>query len=253
MSDPGPWGNARPPEPPPPPRRPPYRLAIWLALMAAMVGGVWLLARAFPGQLRTLDDQGSVLRIAGILLILSMGVFSTREVRWAEKARHVAIWIGVIAVLAIGLTYRDEVMEIANRVRGEFASSYGVSKGARQLVITASEGGGFYVMGKVNGQPVRFLIDTGASDTVLSPDDAVRIGINTASLRFDHMAETANGTGYGARYAADKVEVGPIAFNGVPMVVNQAPMSASLLGMSVLSRLESFQVRGRQLYLTAKP
>lgn len=251
MSEPGPWGGALPPEPPPPRRRR-YRLAIWLALMAAIVGGVWLLSRAFPGQLRTLDDQGAVLRIAGILLILSMGVFTARDIRWGEKARHIGIWVGVIAVLALGLTYRDEVMDIGNRVRGEF-SPQGVASGARQLVITAGDGGGFYVMGKVNGQLVRFLVDTGASDTVLSPDDAVRLGVNTASLRFDHMAETANGTGYGARYSADSIEVGPIRFKAMPMVINQAPMSASLLGMTFLSRLESFQVRGRQLYLTSKP
>lgn len=252
----GPWGREEPEAAPAPKsgrRRPPSRFLIWLALMAAIAGGIWLLSRAFPGRLQAIDDQGAVLRAATILVILSLGVFSARKVHWGRAVRHVAIWIGVIAVLVVGLTYRDELMGVGQRVRSEFASSYPVAEGPRQVVVTASEGGGFLIMGKVNGQPVRFLVDTGSSDTVLSPADAQRLGVNAGSLTFDHLAETANGTGYGARYTAGSLEVGPIRIDDMPMVVNQAPMSSSLLGMTFLSRLETFQVRGRRLYLTARP
>lgn len=251
-NDGGPWGREEP-EAPPAPRRPPWRFIIWLAVLAAIAGAIWLLTQAFPGRLQTLDDQGAVLRTATILVILSLGVFRVGKVRWGRTAGFVAIWAAVIAVLVVGLTYRDELMDVGQRVKSEFASSYPVASGARQVVVTASEGGGFLIMGQVNGQPVRFLVDTGSSDTVLSPDDARRLGVNLASLQFDHLAETANGTGYGARYTAPTLQVGPIRIDDMPMVVNQAPMSASLLGMSFLNRLESFQVRGRRLYLTAKP
>ncbi|HLZ74404.1 retropepsin-like aspartic protease family protein [Phenylobacterium sp.] len=248
----GPWGREEP-EAPAAPRRPPWRLLIWLALMAAIAGGIWLLSRAFPGRLGALDDQGAVLRTATILVILSLGVFRARKVHWGRAAKFVGLWAVVIAVLVVGLTYRDELMGVGQRIRSEFSSSYPVASGPRQLVVTASEGGGFMIMGKVNGQPVRFLVDTGSSDTVLSPADAERLGIDSKGLPFDHLAETANGTGYGARYTARTLEVGPIRVDDMPMVINQAPMSFSLLGMTFLSRLESFQVRGRQLYLTAKP
>ena len=108
---------------------------------------------------------------------------------------------------------------------------------------------GFELVGKVNGQRVRFLVDTGATDTVLSPDDARRIGIDVDQLHFVQAAETANGKGYGAAYAAKRLEVGPIAFDNFALVVNRAPMSSSLLGLSFLNRLESFQVRDGQLVL----
>jgi aspartyl protease family protein len=104
-------------------------------------------------------------------------------------------------------------------------------------------------MGQVNGQAVRFLVDTGASETVLSPADAKRIGVDTAGLAFDHPSETANGVGYAAPLTADSLAVGTIRFENVPMLVNQAPMSSSLRGMSFLKRLESFKVSGRKLYL----
>lgn len=252
----GPWGREPEEEPPPPvpPRRVPrHRLAIWLALMAALAAGLWLLAQAFPGQVSSAQDKGWVLQTVLLFGLISAGLLNARQTRWSEKARHAAIWLGIVAVLVLGLTYRDELAGVGERVRGEFSSSYPVASGAHELVVTQADGGGFYVMGKVNGQLVRFLVDTGASDTVLSPADAQRIGVDVAGLRFDHMAETANGAGFGAPFVADSIEVGPIRVDGLSMVVNKAPMTSSLLGMTFLSRLEAFQVRGRRLYLTWRP
>jgi aspartyl protease family protein len=218
--------------------------------MAALVGGLWLLSKAFPGQVRSVEDKGWVIWTFVLFAFISTGVLTAGRIGWTQKARHAGIWLGIVAVMVLALSYRDEFTGVGQRVRSEFSSSYPVATGAHELVVTQGEGGGFYVMGKVNGQLVRFLVDTGSSDTVLSPADAERLGLDPASLHFDRTAETANGTGYGAPFVAESVEVGSIRFNGLPMVVNQAPMTSSLLGMTFLSRLESFQVRGRKLYLT---
>jgi aspartyl protease family protein len=69
-----------------------------------------------------------------------------------------------------------------------------------------------------------------------------------AALDFGLSAETANGVGYGAPIRAT-LEVGPIDLADFPMTVNQAPMRRSLLGMSFLNRLQSFEVRGDTLIL----
>ena len=247
----GPWGR-EPPEKPAPRAVPRHRRLMWLGLLAATGAGVWLLFKAFPRQVSSAEDWGWVAQGFGLMVLVSAGILSAREIRWGEKARHAAIWLGIVGVLVVGFAYQDDLAGVGQRVRSEFSSSYPVATGAHQLVVAQGEGGGFYVMGQVNGQLVRFLIDTGSSDTVLSPADAQRVGVNIAGLRFDHMAETANGTGYGAPFTADSLAVGPIRLAVMPMVVNQAPMSSSLLGMSFLGRLESFQVKGRRLYLTSK-
>jgi aspartyl protease family protein len=62
-------------------------------------------------------------------------------------------------------------------------------------------------------------------------------------------SETANGVGRGASYKASSLEVGPVRLEDVPMQVDQAPMSASLLGMTFFKRLESFQVKDGKLYM----
>ncbi|PTT73991.1 TIGR02281 family clan AA aspartic protease, partial [Pseudomonas sp. HMWF010] len=99
------------------------------------------------------------------------------------------------------------------------------------------------------GQPVRFLVDTGATDTVLTPDDARRLGIDVDEMTFDRQAETANGPGFGAPWTAERFEVGGIRLRDFPVTVNKTPMSASLLGLSFLDRLESFEARRQTLTL----
>jgi len=247
----GPWDREEV-EPPPPARPRRGRTMVWLAMLAAVAAGVMLLFKAFPGQISSSDDWSRLLYAAGLVALVSTGLLTGRRFDWGEKARHVAIWVGILAVLAVGFAYRDELGDVGLHVRSAFSASYPVATSAHEVVVGADDNGSFFVTGRVNGQLVRFLVDTGASETVLSPADAERLGVDPASLRFDRAAETANGVGYGAPFKADSLVVGPIALSDVPMVINQAPMSSSLLGLTFLGRLESFQVRGHRLYLRAR-
>jgi aspartyl protease family protein len=109
--------------------------------------------------------------------------------------------------------------------------------------------GHFVVTAEVNGAPVNFLIDTGASDIVLSPADAERIGYDPARLSFTQRYYTANGVGRGAPVRLDSIAVGSITFDRMPASVNEAPMGESLLGMSFLRELSSYEVRGDTMIL----
>ena len=246
----GPW---EPDETEPAPRGgASLRLLIWLAALAAVIAGVWLLIEAFPGAVSSPEDWAWVAWGVFMMALFSSAILGGGRIRWAEKARHAALWAGIVTVLILGVSYRTELAGVGQRVRMTLSPAYPVATGPRELVVTAGEGGHFLVVGKVNGERVRFLVDTGASDTVLSPADARRVGIDTAALQFDRPSETANGVGYGARFQADSLSVGTITFKDVPIVINQAPMSSSLLGMTFLRRLESFQVKDDRLYLTAR-
>jgi clan AA aspartic protease (TIGR02281 family) len=100
------------------------------------------------------------------------------------------------------------------------------------VVLTAS----------VNGAPVRFLVDTGASTVALSPADARAAGINPNALAFDKTTTTANGVVRVAPVLLHEIRIEQLAVENVPAVVD-ASLSGSLLGMSFLSRLKSFEMR----------
>jgi aspartyl protease family protein len=236
----GPWGRMQAD------RR--WRFTLWLGVVAAAIGAVWLLATLFPSNLDG-SDWADVARGVGLVALISSGVVGIRRFNLSEKLRHLAVWVALVSVLVVGFTYRAELSDVGRRVRAELIPAYAVRTSPHEMVLTQGEGGGFFVMGQVNGAPVRFLIDTGASDIVLSPDDARRAGVDLAALNYSGVYETANGAGRGARVTADSLTVGQIQLSGVGMTVNQAPMSASLLGMTFLRRLDAFEVRGRTLIL----
>ena len=96
---------------------------------------------------------------------------------------------------------------------------------------------------------VTFLVDTGATDVVLAPDDAQRIGCDMANLKFTQFAETANGTVRGAPVTLQSLIIGPIDITGMPATVNGAEMSDSLLGMAFLNRLSGWRVENGVLTL----
>jgi aspartyl protease family protein len=246
----GPWGG---PQAPPPPRRGPsiklrVGFLVWLGLIGAAALTFWVLAAFFPGQLHG-ADWGDALRLFGLLALVSSGLVAVRRVDLGRTARQIGLWAAIVLVLLLGYSYRDDLFGIALRLRGALIPAYAAQTGPKSLMIQRSEGGGFYVIGQVDQAQVRFAIDTGASDIVLSPDDARRIGVDPSMLKFSSASETANGVGYGAPIVVKSLTVGPIRLTDVPVTVNQAPMSASLLGASFLRRLSSFEIRGDQLFL----
>jgi len=245
--EPGPWSHPEP-GPAPPPKRPRTGLLLWLALLAAAAAGFGLLVWLAPGQAKG-EDWFEALRLLGLLGLVSSGLVFAQRVDLGRTARHLAIWALIFVALVAAYSFRDDFADAGLRVRAALFPAYAASASPSSVVLNKSDDGHFYVMGAMDGRPVRFLIDTGSSDIVLSPDDAARIGIDPSSLRFTTPSSTANGVGYGAFVTADTLTVGPIRLAKVPVSVNKAPMPASLLGMTFLSRLESYEFKGDQLIL----
>jgi aspartyl protease family protein len=222
----------------------------WLVLLAGAGVLVLLLSVMVPGQTPDGQDQFEVLRLVGLAALVSSGLLTVRRIDLGKAARGAAAWVAILVLLVLGYADRDEIAGAGERVRAALFPAFAVNRSRTEMVVGRSEGGAFFVMATVNGAPVRFLIDTGSSEIVLSPADALR-----AHVRFSGAAvatETANGVGYGAVAKLDSLAVGPIRLQDVPVAVNRAPMSVSLLGMSFLKRLDTFEVRGDEMILKGK-
>lgn len=238
-----PWRQDDPPEPSG------ARVFVWVAVLVLLGLGVWWLSELFPGQINSDWEQGRLVWLIALLALFSTGVLFARRVNVRETVRNIAIWVALAAVLLIGVSFRDEIEDVAMRVRSELVPGYAIESGEHEMVLTESQGGNFFIFGEANGVRVRFLIDTGASDTVLSPMDAQAIGIDLNALDFSRVYSTANGMGRGASYTLDELAVGPISISPMPVSINGAEMNTSLLGMTFLRRLRSFEIQGRRLIL----
>ncbi len=111
------------------------------------------------------------------------------------------------------------------------------------------EDGLFYVSARINGEVVRLIVDTGASFTVLSPEDARRIGVDPARITFAESADTAAGASPMARIVLANLEIGQNVAAGVPAMVASGPLRTSLLGQNVLTRLGSVTIEGDRMTL----
>lgn len=195
-------------------------------------------------------DQQNFIYLALLLIMMIIGLFSRRDLGFGKILKYLGIW-SAIGFVAIALySYRYEFSDFKSRILGEINPSAARVTNNGELVINLSQDGHFYMNLKVNGIAMRFMIDTGASDIVISTQEAQRLGINLKKLLFNKRYQTANGTSWGASVTLSEVEVGNVKFNDVPASVNDADMGVSLLGMSFLTRFKKYEFYQDKLVLT---
>lgn len=178
-----------------------------------------------------------------LLLLLFVGGWIARG-RFAGRTqafRHAGSWIVIFAVAVLAAALWDDI-------RSQTPQQALIAEDGAIAVPRASDGH-YYLMADVDGEPVRFLVDTGATDVVLSRRDAERIGIDTDELLFSGRAGTANGEVRTAPVWLETFQIGPVADRDVRAHVNGGEMGISLLGMDYLRRYERIEIAGNRLIL----
>lgn len=241
---PGPWG-----QPTPPPRKASrVGLYLWIGILVGAAALLIVLSKLFPSTDSALGDPG-VIQTIGFLVLASSSLLFIREFNLKRTARNVLLWLAVGAVLLTGFIFQNELKNFGTRLRGALFPSYAIQTGAREMTISEGQDGHYHVYGAVNGVSIDFLVDTGATDIVLDPEDARRIGLKLEDLKFDKPFGSANGIGHGASIEAEALTVGAIQLTKVRMSVNGVRMGSSLLGMAFLKQLKSYSFSGGKLTL----
>jgi aspartyl protease family protein len=172
----------------------------------------------------------------------------------------VALVVAVVAA-AWTLDLNKELSEAVEKFAGRSAAPVAPAPAATtppaeqfrgygdEMVIPAGPSGHFIANAEVNGYQVRFLIDTGASIVMLTPDDAQRVGLRPFKDDFSLRLHTPNGDMRGAPVILGDVRLGPIEIVDVEATVVEVPSEFSLLGMSFLGRLQGYEVRNGELVL----
>ena len=201
------------------------------------------------------DELGALIQMSVLGLVLAFvwrGVWTSQ--RASETMKQVVAWVAIIAVLVTGYSYRDELQHIAHRATLGLVPGSAVTRlaedGTARVTIGRGNDGHFSVEAQVEGVPIDFLVDTGASTIAISDRDARRIGLDTDRLTYSLPIATANGIARAAPITLDSVTVGGIERNGLRATVSEpGALSQSLLGMNFLGSLASFEIRGERLTL----
>lgn len=151
----------------------------------------------------------------------------------------VLIFLGVIVAIGMWGDIRDTVRP-----------TQAVFSDEGRIEIPRSQDGHYRLTLTINGKPILFVVDTGASQVVLSKADAAKAGLDLENLVYYGRALTANGEVRTAPVTLTEVKIGTLTDRNVAAQVNGGELDQSLLGMSYLQRFEQITITGQKLILT---
>ena len=186
------------------------------------------------------DDTASLVYLLLLFLLIAGTYLLASRGRMGQVLTQAAIWalifLGTIAAYGLWPDIRQALLPTQAAV---------VTPEGQAVAVPRAMNGHYYLTLQVNGQPVTFTVDTGASDLVLSRDDARRAGIDPDRLAYLGSADTANGTVRTARVALEG-----IVDRDVPAVVTDGALDSSLLGMTYLHLFSRLEIAEGEMILT---
>jgi aspartyl protease family protein len=225
----------------------------WLVM--AVIGGGLILLVVNDSSDQSLgfssDKVGNALYLGVWGTVIAAGILGSGR-RLGDIARSLGLWALLILAFVAVYQYRYELQDFASRVTAGLVpgSPMSVGDGGDTVMLVKLGNGHFGARGEVNGQKVDFIVDTGASSTVLTFGDAAKIGIDTSRLNFAIPVMTANGSTRAALALVDTIGVGSILRRDLNVYVSaDGSLETSLLGMNFLDTLSGYDVRGDRMIL----
>lgn len=199
------------------------------------------------------DDFGQLVWLGVLAAVIGAGVLRSGR-PFGTVVRQFGGWVAIVLVLIAGYQYRYELQDIANRVSAGLVPgsplALGSDEGRPTVTLQKAANGHFEARLLVNGTAIRVVVDTGASSTVLSAEDAHAVGLDPEGLQYTVPVATANGSTKAAGVRTEELAIGGIVRKNLPVLV-AAPgtLGQSLLGMNFIATLSGFDVRGDRMIL----
>ena len=188
---------------------------------------------------------GSLYLLMAMMLVL--GALINRREPLAKMLVMALAWVAIFGGGFVLFTFRDDLSFVAQRLKTE-ATGEPIVAGSEVRIPMAIDGH-FWVDGEINGMPVKFLVDSGATVTTIDRATAVRAGAIVEDAR-DQLVRTGNGMIRVSRGRAQSLEIAAIEREDVGLhIVDGDDMN--VLGMNFLSSLTRWSVEGRWLILQA--
>ena len=188
-----------------------------------------------------MNDWGNLIYQLIFLGILISSFFIRTTTDRGNKLKQLAIWLAIIFVGVI--VYNNKYL------LKDFVPYVASNVGENTLEIQRSSDKHFYITLKLNGKNILFLIDTGATTTSLTINDAERVGIDVSKLKFNQIVNTANGIAYNASAEVKDVDLDRYPIGPMWVLVSKDLDGNSLLGMNFLNKLKGYDIRKDRMIL----
>jgi aspartyl protease family protein len=187
-------------------------------------------------------DTGRLIYLVLLGLMVIGWFIAQGRTSWNKTLQQAAIWAFIFGGFIAGYGLWNDIAQTVRPQQVVFAED-------NRIVVPRNPNGHYYIQTQVNGAPVRFVLDTGATSIVLTREDAKAAGLDVSDLNFYSRAMTANGEVRTAPVRLDSIALGPVTDTNVNAVVNEGEMSSSLMGMTYLQRWGKIEIAGDTLTL----
>ncbi len=193
------------------------------------------------------DQAVHLIYLVGCLVLIASALL-VRRIPIAQGLKMFVAWVLIFASAFIVFTMKDDFLALWDRVVLETRGGIVQEQAGEELRVRQASDGHFWVNAEVNGERVRFLVDSGATTTSLSAEVAARTNVRMSG-GMPAMVRTANGIVAVQRGRADTIRVGTIERKDVAVHVSESFGDMNVIGMNFLSSLRSWRVEGRTLVL----
>jgi aspartyl protease family protein len=234
------------------------RRAVLLLVLAVLLAASLIVLRPDGAGTSTADLQSLAVKLGALVLGGAILLALMRQ-DFVRSLTFVMAWAVIGLAIAVVYTWRGDLASAGRKLVAEVTPRATEMIGMVRPVgptfeVVKGRGGEMTVRTTVNEAEIVMVLDTGASRVVLTHEAARAAGLPMVMLDYDVVVETANGRARAAAVILDRLAIGPIVERKVPALVAPAgQLKVSLLGMTFLSRLESWEMRDGRMILRGYP
>ncbi len=193
------------------------------------------------------DGPSLIWGVVCILLLLSS--LAARRLPLGYIAKAAFAWIAIFAALFAIFSFRFEFKAVWERVKADISGTAGQSVRGEDITIRRQDDGHYWLQLDVNGKPVRFMIDSGATTTAVNADTARETGIEVDTTGYPVFLNTANGRVTAQRGAILSLKIGSQEIGQHNVVVSESFGDTNVLGMNFLDSMQSWKVEANVMTL----
>ena len=191
------------------------------------------------------DGPSLIWGVVCILLLVSS--LAARRLPLSYIAKAALAWIAIFAALFAIFSFRFEFISIWERVKADISGTAGQSISGEAIELRRQDDGHYWIMVDINGKPVRFMVDSGATMTAINATTAKEAGVEADG--YPIILNTANGRVVAKRGNVQSLVVGPHKIENHPVVVSESFGDVNLLGMNFLNDMQSWRVESNKMIL----
>jgi aspartyl protease family protein len=194
-------------------------------------------------------EDGPSLIWGVVCLALLISSLAARRLPLGYVAKAGLAWVAIFAALFAIFSFRYEFKSIWERVTSDISGTAGQSISGDAIELRRQDDGHYWLQVEINGNPVRFMIDSGATFTAVNANTAADTGVQVNANGYPVILNTANGRVAAQRGLIKSMTIGPHVIDDHQVVVSENFGDTNVLGMNFLDKMQSWKVEANMMVL----